>query len=263
MNRAETLEHHFSFDTGKTIWKTLADPKHTMLFLEIRDKSSKTVSFSELDMANKRWLWQNVTFDEPWWISMNAFSNDVLLFTLYTNQQNPDEKSTMAFDTHQQKILWWKNKFVVSFASGDYVTGVETKFGSKETVFDVKTGDQLPAHDLVLIKPENFQVTRPLQYTEGTSYFETVREFIERKCGFSPVISVEYCEHRSLIFISAYKGQTDLANYLIVFNSKGDLVLDVTLGEDLKGIAPDTFFIIPGYLIFVKNKSELISYRIV
>ena len=76
------------------------------------------------------------------------------------------------------------------------------------------------------------------------------------------MITVEYVEYGSLIVISAFAGEQNLANYLFVFNSAGELLLKETLGEQLKGIALDTFFILSGFLIFVKNKSELVIYKL-
>lgn len=263
MPSAENIELHFTEDLHDIIWKTLADPVGKKLYIETRNKENKTVSFSMFDLQKKKWAWRNVTFDEPWWISLGAVSGNVLLFTLYTDKDNPDKKSILAFDVAEQKMMWWKHHFVLAFVSEKTLTGVETKFGSKEMLLDLQTGEIIPSHTAVLEPPQNFMIIRPFQYHEGTDHFETVRAFIEKKCDFSPVLSVEYCEHHSLIFISAFAGTTDLANYLIVFNSEGELVLKETLGDRLKGIASDTFFILQGFLIFVKNKSELVSYRIV
>jgi len=222
----------------------------------------KRVSFSALDLEQNIWLWKDIHFDEPWWISLQAVADNVLLLTLYTDTNNPDKKSILAFDVTLQKVLWWKNNFTLTSLSDSQVVGVDTKFGSKAVRLALKDGTELAAGEFVLSSEQNFTITRPFQYPEGSPHFETVRAFLELKCQISPIISIEYCEYNSLILISAFISQDDLANYLFVFNSPGDLLLKETLGEHLKGIALDTFFIFSGYLIFVKNKGELVSYKL-
>jgi hypothetical protein len=54
-----------------------------------------------------------------------------------------------------------------------------------------------------------------------------------------------------------------LANYLIVLTSEGDVLLHEKAAENLKGIGIDTFFLLEGSLFFVKNKCELIRYKLI
>jgi limonene-1,2-epoxide hydrolase len=78
-----------------------------------------------------------------------------------------------------------------------------------------------------------------------------------------PVIALEYLEHDSTIFVSFYIQDGELANYLILISADGKLLLNEKLDEHLKGIGMGTFFVLSGCVFFVKNKVELVSYRIV
>jgi hypothetical protein len=257
------LELSFSEILPGTVWTTLADPDHKRLFVEIRNSDTKRVTFSALDLESSRWLWKEKSFEEPWWISLAGISLNVLLLTIYADTSNPDKKSILAFDVSEQKIRWWKNDFSITCVSGETVTGAGSKLGYREVVLNIFTGMEVAMDPVVLPAQQNFPVIRPFQYREGSPHFNTVKSFLERKSDISAVFSVEYCEHQTLILISAFSSKEDLANYLIVFNSKGEIVMKETLGEHLKGIASDTFFIFSGYLIFVKNKHELVSYKLI
>jgi hypothetical protein len=259
----ERPEFSFSEIVPGTIWNTLADTEHKRLFVEIRNSESKCVMFSALDLETSQWLWKEKKFEEPWWISLGGVSSNILLLTIYTDTNNPDKKSVLAFEVTQERTSWWRNDFSITTIAGNTVVGTESKLGHKEVVLDIITGKELNRDSIVLPDRQNFPVIRPFQYQEGSAHFNTVKSFLERKCEISAVFSVEYCEHQTLILISAFSGTQDLANYLIVFNSKGEIVLKETLGEHLKGIASDTFFIFSGFLIFVKNKHELVSYKLV
>ncbi|HEY0652607.1 MAG TPA: DUF4905 domain-containing protein [Chryseosolibacter sp.] len=258
-----TIHSHSSLVFSGTVWKTLADEESGTIFIESRDSQKKNVSFSAWRPQSNEWLWKDLQFEEEWWISLGYVKEGVVLFTLYSDTDNPDKKSLVAVDVLTQKIKWWKNNFVVAYLAQGTVVGQDTKFGSREIALDLFAGNEIVMPAKENDEPQNFAIVRPLQYIQGTEHFETVKRFIERKCQFTPVDAIEYREYESLIVISAFERQTDLANYLIVFNSEGDIVLKEQLGENLKGIAYDTFFIFRGFLIFVKNKRELISYRFV
>lgn len=262
-NLSETIQLSFSGKVNGVIWKTLADHLHQRLYLEIRDTDRKQVSFSAVDLVSATWLWKDVTFEEPWWISLQAIAGNVLLLTIYTDTNKPDKKSALAVDVNTRQVLWWKNNFTITSVAGGRVWGVDTKMGAREEILDLADGKTLQQKPAVLPDEQNLLITRPFQYREGTAHFDSVRAFLNRKCDISPIISIEYCEYHSLILISAFTGQNDLANYLFVFNSSGELMLKEILGEHLNGIALDTFFVFSGYLIFVKNKCELVSYKLV
>jgi hypothetical protein len=259
----EKIKFHSSQTFAATIWKTLADEDTKLIFIESRDSETKHVAFSAWDLERNTFLWQNIEFEEKWWISLGYVNRGILLFTLYTDTNNPDKKSVLAFDIYGAQIKWWKNNFVVAYLLDGVVAGQDTKFGAREIFLDVESGIEVAHQRGEFRSQQNFTLIQPLQYIQGTDHFESVKAFLERKCSFSPAHVVEYLEYDSLILISAFTGQTDLANYLMVFDSEGDSVLKEQLGENLKGIAYDTFFILSGFLIFVKNKRELISYRFV
>lgn len=257
------MEHKFSYRFQGTIWNTLADGNNQRLFLEIRNPIGKTVSFSALNLQNNQWLWKDVRFEEPWWISLRAVEGDILLLTLYTDTNNPDKKSVLAYDVVKNNIAWWYNGFSITSVNSDFVVGVDAKFPEKESFLELSTGKALPHVDFHLGDSQNFPVIRPFQYEEGTAHFDTVKDFLSSRLGISPVASIEYLEIEDLIIVSVFLKDEGLANYLYAFDANGEVLIHEKLGEDLKGVALDTFFLYSGYLIYVKNKNELISYKIV
>ena len=258
-----TLEFKFSFSFHGIIWNTLADGNNHRLFLEVRNVQEKKVSFSALNLQNNQWLWKDVTLEEPWWVSLAAIGGDILLFTLYTDTNNPDKKSILAYDVVKNQLAWWYNGFSLTSVTSQYVKGVDSKFPTKETILDLFTGRPLQHVDFDLVDSQNFPVIRPFQYEEGTAHFDTVRDFLQTRLGIVPVATIEYLEFEWLIFVSVFLKEQDLANYLYGFDASGEVLVKEKLGENLKGVGLDTFFIFSGHLIFVKNKHELISYKIV
>lgn len=241
----------------------MTDGSHDRLYIEVRDVAQKRVTFSALNVQDTKWLWRDIVFEETWWISLTAVSGDILLLTLYTDSGNPDKKSLIAYDVIQGQIAWWKNGFSLSAVNSSFVLGIDLKFAAKSIVLDLFSGELVDHGDFHLEHVQNFPVIRPFQYEQDTAHFNTVRDFLELKCGIKAVVNLEYLEFESLIIASVFVKEQDLANYLYVFTAEGNVVLKELLGRDLKGVGLDTFFIFSGQLIFVKNKCELLSYKIV
>jgi hypothetical protein len=258
-----TLELKFSARFPGIIWNTLADGKNNRLFLEIRNAEDKKVSFSALNLQNYQWLWKDMAMEESWWVSLAATGGDRVLYTVYTDTGNPDKKSLIACDLPENKMVWWRNGFSFTSLNDRYVKGQDSKFPGKETFLDLFTGQPVGAVEFDLEDPQNFPVIRPFQYEDGSDHFHTVKQFFETRLGISPVAIIEYLEFESLIIVSVFLDQEGLANFLYVLAANGNVLLKEKLGTDLKGVALDTFFIFSGNLIFVKNKNELISYKIV
>jgi hypothetical protein len=87
-----------------------------------------------------------------------------------------------------------------------------------------------------------------------------VKTFLEQKLNLSPVGAFEYLEFDSRIFVSYYVMETGLANYLLIMDNDGEVLLHEKLAEQLKGIGMETFFVLSGCVFFVKNREDLVSY---
>ena len=255
------IELNFSHQFGGTIWNSALSGSNAILILEVRDGQNRTTSFSALDLANNRLIWKNVVFEEPWWVGLDGAQGQVALFSVFTNTSNPDRKSLIAYHIEQQKILWWKNDFSLSAIGQNCVVGVTEQMGHKKIAFDLMRGTET---EYVESLPETNATRRPVQYMEGHAYFETVRTFLQSRFNFEAVVALEYLEDSSLIFISCYtRNEEGLTNELLVLSADGEILLRENLGEQLKGIGQDTFFIYAGSVIFVRNRGELFSYKIV
>ena len=232
-----------------------------ILLLETRDSKQKRVSFSALECESGKFLWRDIVFDEPWWVNLGAVSGDIVLFTVYLETNNPDRKGIFAYHIFDRGILWWNNDFSLISVKGNKVEGVASKYGFRNVILDLNSGTEVsPQMD----QPENNdEVIRPHQYFSEHEYFTTVKTFLEEKFNLLPVIALEYMEHDSIIFVSFYIQDGELANYLILISADGKLLLNEKLDEHLKGIGMGTFFVFSGCVFFVKNKGELASYRIV
>ncbi len=257
---SRSIVFNFSHVFEGVIWNTVVAAAKDVIILEVRHSDQKQVRFSALNYVTQEFLWKDKTFDEPWWISLSAVSDSIILFTIYIDTSNPDKKSTLAYDLFDCKLIWWNNDFSVTSVSNFQVFGISSKFGTRNVVLDLHTGKEVESPTSAYEKTQD--VIRPHQYLADNSYFATVKTFFSQKFNLLPITALEYLEYESMIFISCYLQEDELTNYLIVISGEGELLMKEKLDGHLKGIGLDTFFILSGCVFFVKNKVELVSYKI-
>jgi len=238
-------------------------PGSDVLILEVRNEQRREARFSALNIVTNEFAWKDILFEESWWIGLTAATKKVLLLHVYRNTENPDVKDLLAWDIFNQRARWQVANFLFGFVSGNRIYGRFADDSARDVVIDAETGNFLENNPTETTAEENIPIVKPFQYVEGTPYFETVKTFLIRTFNIVPMGGVEYLEAQSFIFISYHATRDSLVNYLIVLAADGSVLLHEKLGEGLKGLGFETFFILSGCLFFVRNKCELVSYRIV
>jgi hypothetical protein len=243
------------------VWNLLANKD--ILLIEVRTKEPQRVTFSALDLHNDVFLWRDKVLEETWWVNASAICSGIVLFTIYMDTNNPDKKGILAYSIHDLQLKWWKNDFSISELGENSVKGFASKFGLKEVIFDVHSGEPMDAESFVAKAPAS-SLQKPVQYSAGQDHFTTVQTFLADRLNFPAVSSLEYLECGKCVIISCYSVEDGgLANYLFVLSVEGNVLLKEKLDGSLKGIGLDTFFILDGCVIFVRNRTELISYNII
>ncbi|MBX2897106.1 MAG: DUF4905 domain-containing protein [Cyclobacteriaceae bacterium] len=130
----------------------------------------------------------------------------------------------------------------------------------KELTLSLETGLE------IALQPEAHTITalRPFVYVQGEPDFETIQTFIRQQLKQEIFLGAEYLETKHLILISYYTGQpAAFNNVLACFSREGLFYWSQEIGTNLKGMGIGTFFIATNTLFFVKNKTELVTFRIV
>ena len=215
------------FDTVRfesPIWNMVPVPGKPILIIELRNDLTRNVSFSAFDYSNQEFLWREVVLPEKWWVTLLGATGDVVRMKVFESSDNPDKTSFLN----------------IILNSGELVSTTESFTA-------------LPDEAL-----------RPAQYLDGEEEFEVVKNFLQKKLQVTPKLGAEYLVHGNYIFISYYKGNpASFVNSFSVFTQQGKLVLEEEIGTNLKGIGWNTFFIVNDRVFFVKNKMELVTFRIV
>jgi hypothetical protein len=256
-----TPQIKFSYTFPGVIWATLAAPGNSILILEVRDQTNFQVQFSALDFTANTFLWKGVEFRESWWIGLTAANERIVLLHTYVNKGNPDHKNLIAVDIFSGNIRWQVEEFSFFDWNDPEILGHLTKGELKQATIHVENGAVTERNWLSKTIEQRADIVRPVHYLEGTPHFETVKAFIQKETNHVPAKGIEYLEWKNRIMVSLYRDEEgSLANYLLVFDEHGEVLLEVKLGEKLSGLGTDTFFILSGCLFLIKNKTELVAY---
>lgn len=257
------LIKHFSWDAGNTIWNMVVHATDMLIILEVRDEQAFQTTLAAVHARTGEVRWSGVQLSEPWWISLLEARNGVVLVQEYLTRGNPDHKALVALDTTNHRIRWRVNEFSFHHWQEGTILGYATEQDPVQAVIHVATGEcVIQAWEHTISHPPSV-IHKPVLYAQGIPYFTTVSRFLRQALTVTAVGAIEYMERAHSVCISYYVEQAHgLANYLLVTDREGRVMLHDVLGTGLKGLGTDTFFNLSDCLIFVKNKKELVSYRL-
>lgn len=214
-----------SIKLSSPVWNLLPVAGKSLVVIEQRDEAKRVASFSVFNFVNNQFLWRDAVLPEKWWINLAGTTEDHIVLKVFESTENPDKTSFLFLDIEQGKVT-------VAPQQIDWTHTNET--------------------------------IHPFQYLEGEPDFAIVKNFLSGKFNVTPILGAEYIEHAYKVVISYYVGNPGaFINRLAIFNFQGECLYEEEIGTNLRGIGINTFFITSGYLFFVKNRTELVTFRIV
>lgn len=256
------LHLQFSEVFPTDIWETALSSDR--LLISCRNGDAMEATFSLFNLNNHQFEWKALGFDENWWVTVYAFVGEIIVFQIFNDSQNIDERSVFGFDVNAQEAVWSVDNINVRGLNG---YALSLKVNEEETevfTIDIRSGNEiLETEEDFSVKSMSGNLILPFHYTGDSNYFATVVRFLKEFAEVDLVGACDYLEYEGLIFISAHeKLEQNLTNRLYVFNANGELVLTEVLAQHSKGLASDTFYIVNEQLIFVKEKREVKCYLI-
>ncbi|MGW8123745.1 DUF4905 domain-containing protein [Roseivirga echinicomitans] len=244
------------------IWETALS--NDQLLISCRNGDEMEATFSLFDLNSHKFGWKALGFDENWWVTVYAFVDNIIVFQIFNDTQNIDERSVFGFDIHTQEALWSVDNINVRGIRG-YLLSLKPSAEEGELFsIDIRDGSEvLGTEQDFSTKNMSGKLILPFHYTGDSPYFSTVVNFMKQFANVDLVGACDYLEYEGLIFISAHeKVEQNLTNTLYAFNEAGELMLTEVLAQQSKGLASDTFYIVNEQLIFVQEKREIKCYLI-
>lgn len=200
-------------------------PDRPWVVIELRDETRRKVVVMMYNYHSNEVVWIANTLPEIWCINLTGVSPDYVWLTHFETTDNPDRTRVIYLSTNDGKV-------VAPPETGEIIHTNQTHF--------------------------------PFQYVMGEPEFESVKKFLAGLAVENVSLGVEYMELTHHILISYYSGVSgNYINSLACFSRQGKLLWQEQIGMNLKGIGLNTFFMAAERIFFVKNKSELVTFRIV
>ncbi|TKB96019.1 DUF4905 domain-containing protein [Pedobacter cryophilus] len=238
----------FSGKPEEMIWKIKLDDATQTLAWENRTLDKK-VSFYAYNFSTQTHLLQNFKFEEDWLLGLDFVNAGIAYFHGFENEFSPVHKGIIALDLKENKILWQNFSVSVQQFTKEGVVVFDAKiFPRAFQLLHYKNGElisKLQLKDLYQTQSISNQIFLP-ELIASTEIWDTQHQLI----------------YHDLKIISVYKNEADKTNqYLQVYKNE-DLIFEDLLNADIQKLSIDTFFVWLGKLVYIKNKSEIVSYLV-
>ncbi|MCE7991453.1 MAG: DUF4905 domain-containing protein [Roseivirga sp.] len=256
------LKLHFSKPFDADIWEQ-SICNHQLL-LTTRDSQQMSVSFSLANLTDGSFVFEQLAFEENWWVSVYHFFNEVAVFQVFEDTQDIEARSYFALDLRSQEALWSLDAVAAMSRQGYFIQVRAITDESEPFWIDIRSGETLDSpSEEIMAGDISYAARYPLHYTEEGEHFQTVKLFLSDKYGIEAIKACDYLEYGSLAIIAYHSmSAQELEHFLLVLTKEGEALLHEKLDSGLKGLISGAFFIAEEQLIFVQGRKTLKSYLI-
>jgi len=277
--KEKKLKPAWIFDAGTLIWR-IYFTSNNLIVGETRNQETISTSFFCLDIISGKPLWQNIGFDEPWWIGIEAVHKGWMILHGFVRPDMPEHRGIRVIDIESGELLWRNDTLSFWFIDNEKLYAHKYIFEKHIcSELDIKTGTIIheQSDNLDLMQELRQQVLQKESERRQDVIFPEVYDENEADSGIKTVVKkntenravegwIEVLSHRDLLIVSHYRqvrNQTEsplLNNILTVYNLKKDKELyKEMIAEGVKAPSPDTFFVKDNLLFFIKHKTTFIA----
>ena len=267
------IKKKYSFTNKRQIWRLLPTDSNKII-IEDRDKESKEVFFSCLEINSGKIIFKNYQINDKFWVGIEAIYRDIVYFHRFLKPDMPVHSGIIAYDINTGKIIWKTDEYNFLFLKDDIVYTDKSKFEGREYyALDYKTGVQLEAfgndsksinilreEELSKNNFEGYLFSRPVDLTINYSFTEIIEEL---KVNHVITGKINYIKSEDFFFINFHEVLSNgkLRN---IFNAveigSKKVILEEILDRETKLFIPESFFIKDNLVFLIKEKVKLLVY---
>jgi hypothetical protein len=275
--KEKQLQPAWNFNAGMLIWRVFFTSNNRILG-ETRNQDEKSTSFFCVDIHSGKPLWQNIGFDEPWWIGIEAVHEGWMILHGFVRPDMPEHRGIRVIDIESGKLLWKNDTLSFWFIDNELLYAHKYLFEKHICCeLDIKTGEvvQETSDNLERVQELRQKVLQKesarkqdvifpdvFDEQETDSVVRTaVLQLTERKAidGW-----IEYLSDRGILIVSHYRHEQNnpesglLNNILSVYDLRSEKTLyNEIIVRGVKSPSPDTFFVKENLLLFIAHQTKL------
>ncbi len=266
---AEPWRVAWRYQPGGVIW-SIHPAGRGKIVGEERDVARKATRFFCIELRGGRIQWDKKSFEEPWWVGIEAVHRDVMFLHGFVTPELPVHRGVTAVDLVTGRKLWSHATFTFA-CPGEHgvVVKQEAYDGDGLLEVDLRTGSVLgtpssPPEVKPPLSDDAFVIPVPLQETGSVADLPVrgIRRFLQDKevagepeavlLGEAVVFS--YYEYAPR---AAGTGDGLRHRLAAIDRASGTVVYDDVLDETRSTIVPDSFFIAENMLCYVRERTQL------
>ncbi len=242
----DTVKPAYSAECDGIIWKIVLDEQQDILVWECRT-FDKTVSFYAYDFKQKKLLLENFPMEESWNLTISHAIDGILYLQGYESEFSPVHKGLIAFDLNKKQTLWQDFSIgVQQFAKEGIIVYDSRIIPRKYKLIDLNAGEFI----------EHIAMSDLNKYSSLENTLVTPK-LIEADDMENTRYTLCY---NDLEILSYYQAKPSGLDQLISIHKGGKEVFHEILNTDIQKLSFDTFFVWHSKLVFVRNKSEIVTY---
>ncbi len=266
------LKKLYTYTNNRQLWRLLPND-NGQIIIEDRDPTLKEVFFNCIDMQTGKPIFNNLQFEEKYWIGIEAVTGDLILFHKFVKPDLPAHLGIMAFDIRTRSVIWETYEYNFLFINDNKIYTFRSGFEGKQYfVLDLFSGEMIES-----LGDNSAAVNILKQNSSSETYYNNFKfpqsydEGIE-KTSYSGILDnlknvktitgkVDYLMFNNLLLVNYHEvmKQGTLKNTFtaIDIHSK-KIIFEETLNAASTTIMPDSFFMVDSYLLLLKEKTKLI-----
>ena len=271
------MKKHLKFKDGSQVWRILISSTDKIVF-ETRNTEKKEAFFSCYKLDGGKKLFKGLQPVEKYWTGIEDVYEDIILFHRFAKPDMPGHKSIIAFDVLSKEILWENNEYSFLFLLNNKIYCFVQKFeGRRFYTIDPYSGKLLEelGDDSFSINEFKYKADEEKDWSgylfprifnaseiESVKFKDIVYSVTDKK---SLNGEIEYAEYKNKLYVNFHYnvGAGILENKLIVYDITIDkIIFSEILNSAVISYVPDSFFIYKDYLILLKEKNEVIVYKL-
>lgn len=263
---------YYSYKSERQIWRLLLSD-NSKLLIEERGGDKKEVFFSLIELKTKFSILESWQLEETQWVGVDLITDDYIFFHKYVKPDLPHHIGIILYSIPGEKVVWQDENRVFEFFSNNVIYC--SSRGTFEKIFFALRIAEGEIVDDTEIDLESFNTIRTERNSSDFSgyLFPDVRDisdpWIEKnlknnKADIRNITgNIETIAFRHYLIISYHtKNNDDLykCNLLIFDTDKEKKIVEDVLGNNLKTLFFDSFFIKGNFLFVLKGKKEIVIY---
>jgi hypothetical protein len=269
-----SIKKLYSYKSSRQVWRILVSGSDKLL-IETRDVSTKDVYYNCFVLESGEKLFTDLQLEEKYWLGVEAFEEDVILFHTFPKPDMPQHRGITAFNVLLQKVLWQNNEYSYLFQMEGKVYGFQQGFEEKHfAAFDLTSGKLIEDFGNDFKKINSLRAEADSKKNWDVYIFPQILSDDENNPRIRNIISeqiknididgeVEYNIAGNILLFNYHIKNSDGSftnKFSAVDIQNGSVVLSEILNENIKSLLADSFFVFKNYLFLLRGKDEVLVY---